>query len=98
MVTDAAFHRNKVLVAVAAHYGVTVEEMQGSRRWARFVRPRYVAAWLMRRAGNTFAAICQELDRDNSTVQYAVRIIEKLREEHEDFRQETDELEEVTRA
>ena len=98
MLTDAAFHRSRILVVVAKHYGVTVEDIWGLRHWARLVRPRHVAAWLMRRAGNTFAAIGQEIDRDTSTVQYAVRMVEKLREDDEDFAAELVELEEVTRV
>lgn len=101
MLTDAASHRNKVLVAVAAHHGVTVEELRGQRRWAKLVRPRHIAIWLLRRAGLSFPAIGRVINRDNSTVQYAVRAIEKLREEDEDFAAELvwlEELAEVSHA
>jgi chromosomal replication initiation ATPase DnaA len=79
MLTDQGYQKSKVVHAVADRFGVTLAELRGRRRWRRLTEPRHIAAWLLWQAGETFEAIGQELNRDHSTMVYAVRKVERKR-------------------
>lgn len=68
-----------VAEVVSAHYGVSVEEMQGKRRTQRIVRPRQVAMGLCRRlSGASLESIGRFFGgRDHSTVLYSIDQVDK---------------------
>jgi hypothetical protein len=68
--------------AVCDHTGVTVAELVSGRRDRRVVVPRMTAMWLARSANYTFSQIGLAFGgRDQTTVNSAVRRIEKMMDE-----------------
>jgi len=66
---------------VARHYGVTEEAMRGKRRTSTVVTARQVAMYLARSIAKlSYVEIGRQFGKDHSTVLFAVRKIERLRE------------------
>jgi chromosomal replication initiator protein len=86
MLSEIGFERSGIISGVARHYGVTVGEMRGRRRFRRVAEPRHVTAWLLRKHGMTIKDISEELSRDHSTIVYAVKRVEQLMREDGVFR------------
>jgi chromosomal replication initiation ATPase DnaA len=72
-----------VLVLVANLYGVPVEDLRGGTRGcAKAAFARQLAMYLMHSVyGLSLRQVAGRIGRDRSTVSYAVRLIEELREE-----------------
>ena len=62
---------------VAAHYGVTVEQLMARDRKENVVWPRQVAMWLCRRGSDlSFTTIGESFGRDHGTVMHNCRSVE----------------------
>ncbi len=73
--------------AVAQYFSVRIADLKGSRRHRGIVRPRQIAMYLARTlAGASFPDIGLRFGKDHSTVQYACRRIEAIRESDSDVR------------
>ena len=73
--------------AVAQYFSVRITDLKGSRRHRGIVRPRQIAMYLARTlAGASFPDIGLRFGKDHSTVQYACRRIEAIRESDADVR------------
>jgi chromosomal replication initiator protein len=74
-----AFGIRDIETAVAAHFGLTREEMRGMSRKRAVARPRQVAMFLAREiTGQSLPRIGQQFARDHTTVLYGVRKIARL--------------------
>jgi chromosomal replication initiator protein len=73
---------NAIQRVVARHFGVTEDALRGKRRTSAVAFARHVAMYLGKRVANlSYVEIGRHFgDRDHSTVLFAVRKIEKLRE------------------
>jgi len=82
---EAALHYQhpctRIKRAVAAYFGVTWADLEGPRRWKKFVRPRQIAMYLARTlTPHSLPEIARHFGgRDHTTVLHAVRKIEALR-------------------
>lgn len=66
-----------ILLEVCIQYRVTRAELVGKQRDGEYVRPRHVAAWLLRQTGRSYPQIGRTLGgRDHTSAMYAVRRIE----------------------
>lgn len=73
--------------AVAQYFSVRIADLKGSRRHRGIVRPRQIAMYLSRTlAGASFPDIGLRFGKDHSTVQYACRRIEAMRESDADVK------------
>ena len=79
-IADAGDSLSGVLLAVSAHYGVSVTDLKSARRHKRLVMPRhvfcYLAATATRKSLPQIGAFLG--DRDHTTVLHAVRKIKGL--------------------
>jgi chromosomal replication initiator protein len=67
--------------AVAQYFSLRLTDLKGSRRHRGIVRPRQIAMYLSRTlAGASFPDIGLRFGKDHSTVQYACRRIEEIRD------------------
>ena len=67
---------------VARHYGLTRAEIQGASRRNEYALPRHVAMYMCVRLGGLSATMTgRVLDRDHTTVLYAVKRIARLARE-----------------
>ena len=74
---DAASWPEEILRAVSAHFEVAIPLIIGPSRAKEHVRPRLVAAWLMRRYGLSFCHVGRHLgNRDHTTIMSAVKTVE----------------------
>ena len=72
---------------VAKHFGVTAERMAGRGRGKGVIRPRQVAMFFAREvAGKSFPKIGHIFGRDHSTVIHAVRKVERMMGEDQQFK------------
>ena len=80
----------QVLETVATYYGVTLEDLRGSRRSRQVALPRQVAMYLLREEGKiSLPRIGAELGgRDHSTVRYGCRRIQARLDRDDQLRQE----------
>ena len=69
---DVAAAQN-VLISVAFAYGTSVEKIRSDSRRANVTAARQAAAWLLRQRGMSLTDIGRALNRDHTTVLYAVR-------------------------
>lgn len=68
-----------IIKAVADFYGISCHDILSHWRHRKVVRPRCVAAYLMRRVGGySLPRIGREMHRDHTTVLYSVRKIATL--------------------
>lgn len=72
---------------VAAHYGIPIGEMVSRRRHRSFARPRQVAMYLARETTpKSFPDIGRFFGgRDHTTVIHAIKAVERLCRDDEDF-------------
>lgn len=64
-------------IATAAKvHNLTVADITGYSRKRHIVRARWAAAWLMRRRGMSLPQIGRHLNRDHTTIFYALRKME----------------------
>ncbi len=64
---------------VAAYYGISVKEMQSSRRCRNIARPRQIAMYLSKQlTSRSLPEIGRKFERDHTTVMHAIRKIEEL--------------------
>lgn len=93
---SAATHHwvRSVMGLVGEEFCVPISEISGPSRHASFVRPRFVAVWLIRSASNySSPQIARLVNRsDHSTVLYACRRVEGWRDGNPEFRAATDAL------
>ena len=85
VLATSAVHRraptaDAILRGVADFYGVTTDDLTGTRRVQRIVVPRHVAMYIMREDGQmSLPQIGQTLNRDHTTVLHGVdRITEQI--------------------
>ncbi len=64
--------RKRILYEVACHFDIKVEDISSRRRYQTLIAPRYIAAYLLREMGYSYPRIGHYLDRDHSTIVYAV--------------------------
>lgn len=70
-----------ILAAVAQSWGVTEEDLKGTRRPKHLVTPRHVAMWMIRRHCElSFPELGRLFSKDHSTIQHAVDKIESMLE------------------
>ncbi len=70
---------NATVSAVAAEWGITVEQLLSRRRSADLAWPRQVAMYLCALdARNSFPEIGRHFDRDHTTIMYAERRVERV--------------------
>lgn len=68
-----------ILIRVASHYGVPVQEVRGKRRFAQLALARHVAMWLMRQyTCMSYADLGNYFDIDHTTAIHGVRKIENF--------------------
>jgi chromosomal replication initiator protein len=73
--------------AVASYFSVRIADLKGNRRHRGIVRPRQIAMYLSRTlAGASFPDIGLRFGKDHSTVQYACRRIDAIRDSDGDVR------------
>ena len=92
-----------ILLAVANHYDVGIEQLRGDSRRRRIVWPRFVACWLMHEMlGYSTLRIGRALgDRDHTTVIHALNRVRDVIDKGtnkihpEDIRREIDEVGEL---
>lgn len=92
-----------ILLAVANHYDVGIEQLRGDSRRRKIVWPRFVACWLMHEMlGYSTIKIGRALgDRDHTTVMNALNRVEDLIDKGtdeihpEDIKREIDEVGEL---
>ncbi len=78
---EQALNEEKIIKLVAAHYGITGEDLLGKSQMREFVLPRQIAMYLIReRLKWPFQKIGQLFARDHSTVMSSVKLVEKSRE------------------
>jgi chromosomal replication initiator protein len=88
-----------IIERVAEHYGVRPSDIKGNRRPNNIAYPRQVAMYLVRRITNlSFPEIGRVFNRDNSTVQHAVRKIEEAAQSNPNLRAELEMLEKNCRG
>lgn len=80
----------RILEAVAARSGFTVETLLGKKRQMRIAGARHLAAWLMRRDGMSYPEIAEAMGCDHTSIMYAVSRIEAEREADAGVREITD--------
>ena len=89
-----------VLAHVAREFGLTLDEVRSDcrRRW--LAEARFAGVWLARRhTAANLSGIGRVLGgRDHSTIIFAARRGEQLREQNECFRRKTDALDAMLRA
>ncbi len=74
-----AIDPDRIVEVVAAHYGITREQLKSKRRTNSVALPRQVAMYLMRRQTTlSLAEIGRFFDRDHTTVIHACAKIERL--------------------
>lgn len=67
--------------AVAQHYGLTLADIRSTSRQKRLVRPRQIAMYLARRmTTRSYPEIGLSFHRDHSTIMYAEKHVDWLRE------------------
>ena len=77
-----AIDPDHIVDVVAAHYGITREQLKSKRRTNSVALPRQVAMFLMRRQTTlSLAEIGRFFDRDHTTVIHACSKIERLMRE-----------------
>jgi chromosomal replication initiator protein len=77
-----AIDPDRIVDVVAAHYGITREQLKSKRRTNSVALPRQVAMFLMRRLTTlSLAEIGRFFDRDHTTVIHACSKIERLMKE-----------------
>ena len=88
-----------VLAHVAREFGLTLDEMRGSCRRKWLVEARFAAVWLARRhTAANLSGIGRVLGgRNHSTIIFAERRSEQLRERNDCFRRKTDALDAMLR-
>ena len=71
----------QIISVVAAHYGVSVEQIMSQSRKRVFARPRQVAMYLVRDlTGRSYPWIGGAFGRDHSTVVQNVALVDRLRQ------------------
>ena len=79
---ENALTPEKIIKAVAGHYGITSDDLLGSSQMREYALPRQMAMYLCRdRLKMPFQAIGRLFDRDHSTVMGSVKQIQKAIEE-----------------
>jgi hypothetical protein len=66
-----------VFVIVSEFFGSSISELTGNSRHPILVLPRQIACFVARRLGFSYPRIGNAAQRDQSTVQYACRVISK---------------------
>ncbi len=88
-----AIDPDRIVDVVAAHYGITREQLKGKRRTNSVALPRQVAMFLMRRQTTlSLAEIGRFFDRDHTTVIHACSKIERLMKEDRTMRDNIERL------
>ncbi len=68
-----------IVSAVAAHYGLTIEQILSSRRMRIVARPRQIVMYLARLHGRSYPEIAAVLRRrDHTTIMHGERVIAGL--------------------
>lgn len=71
-----------IIEVVAAEHFITAERIKGKRRLPRIVEARHAAMYLLRhQLGMSFPEIGRHMNRDHSSVVYAVHKLERQYEE-----------------
>lgn len=70
---------NKLLDLVAAHYGITIDDISGKRRKKEYVRPRHMVMYLLRSEFNLSYPIIGDIlsGKDHTTIMHGVNVIER---------------------
>jgi chromosomal replication initiation ATPase DnaA len=82
----------QAFATVARRFAVTYDELTGRDRHQRITNARQVLAWILRQYGLSFPEIGALLQRDHTTIQYAVAKIERERGADEQVRRALDAL------
>jgi chromosomal replication initiator protein len=94
-----AIEPESIVHIVAAHYGITREQLKGKRRTNSVALPRQIAMFLMRRMTTlSLSEIGRFFDRDHTTVIHACDKIERLRAADRQMRDTVERLAETTQA
>lgn len=76
-----------ILCRVAQHYQVKTADIRSKNRHQTLVTIRWVAMWLMYRAGGSTPQIGRWLDRDHTTVMSGLRQIRDMAAKYPDVRE-----------
>lgn len=72
-------------LAVAKHYRIRMDELEGTSRLRYIARPRQVVMYFSRLSGYSLPRIAHAMNRDHTTIICAVRRMEKLIAENDEF-------------
>jgi chromosomal replication initiator protein len=80
----------KIIQTVASYYGLSEDDLRGSRRTRRIARPRQVAMYLIREETDaSFPQIGAELgDRDHTTILYGYERVRTRMEQNDELRRD----------
>jgi chromosomal replication initiator protein len=84
-----------ILKAISQHYGYTVEDIIGTRRWADLVWPRHAAMSLAREEGCLLREIAEVFNREHQTVINACRSVRNLCETEPQLAREYERLKDM---
>lgn len=83
-----------ILEFIAAHYGLTPQEIINYKRTEKYLWPRHVGMYLASQlTGRSSMQIAKVFQRDNSTVRHAKQKIARLLRDHPEVAQEIEALE-----
>lgn len=83
-----------IQISVASQYGISLSDMSSDKRGRRIARPRQVAMFLSSQlTGSSLPQIGRQFgNRDHTTVMHALRRIDSLMAEDDEFRHQVDGL------
>jgi chromosomal replication initiation ATPase DnaA len=85
---------NKLLSIIAEEFGVTVEIIKGRVRLEEFIRPRFVAYYILYQRGYNTLKISKIMKKDRTTVYSGYRQAANMLETDSNFKKKFDKVSE----
>lgn len=83
--------QERIIATVCRVYGIHPDQLRSKRRFRDYVEPRHIVMTLIKQINNTTVEdVASLLNRDHSTVLYAIRTIAQLMNNNREFKHRLD--------